>query len=217
MKKSNIVLRTTAVLLLILAIVPSIVSAALTRELQFGSRGADVSELQTFLAEDITVYPQGRVTGYFGPLTVAAVRRFQAKNGISQVGRVGPQTMAVINAQMGGGVITGGMSPSFTTIPQVGMSGNVASVSISTNVPTRATLYYSTSPLALYENVTANPVTVTVGGTAVNTNTNLMTSHLIGTLPLLSNTTYYYTVVVMDLNGMVSLTYPRSTFRTGNL
>ena len=217
MKKSNIVLRTTAVLLLILAMVPSIASAALTRQLQFGSRGVDVSELQTFLASDTNVYPQGLITGYFGSLTVAAVRRFQAKNGISQVGRVGPQTLAVINSQMGGGGMTSSAaSPGFTTVPQVSVGSNTASVSISTNVPTRATLYYSTSPLVLFENVDANPVTVTVGGTAVNTNTSLMTSHTIGTLPLLSNTTYYYTVVVTDINGMVSMTYPRAVFQSGN-
>ncbi|MES2986164.1 MAG: peptidoglycan-binding domain-containing protein [Patescibacteria group bacterium] len=215
MKKSNIVLRNTAVLLLILAIVPSIVSAALTRELQLGSRGADVSELQTFLAADTSVYPQGLITGYFGSLTAAAVRRFQAKNGISQVGRVGPQTMAAINAQMGGGGFSGAASPGFTTTSQVSTSGNVVTVTVNTNVPTRATLYYSPSPLSLYENELANP-TVTVGGTAVNTNTSLQTSHTIATLPLVANTTYYYTVVVSDVNGRVSMTYPRAVFQTGS-
>lgn len=39
----------------------------------------EVKKLQTFLAQDAAVYPQGLVTGYFGPLTTAAVKRFQQK------------------------------------------------------------------------------------------------------------------------------------------
>lgn len=209
MKKSNIVL------IILLAIVPVFASAALTRQLQIGSSGADVSELQTFLASDPSVYPQGLITGYFGSLTSAAVRRFQAKNGISQVGRVGPQTMAAINSQMGG-TASGQSSPGFTSLASVSMNGNRATVNVTTDVPTRATLYYGTSPLSMYENIASNPVTVTVGGTAVSSNTNLQTSHSIQTLPLLSNTLYYYVVVVTDANGRVSLTYPRWTFNSGS-
>lgn len=216
MKKSNIVLRNTAILCLLLAIVPVFASAALTRQLQLGSRGADVSELQTFLAASASVYPQGLITGYFGSLTQAAVRRFQALNGISQVGRVGPQTLAVINSQMGGGMVSSGQaSPGFTSVASVTTSGNVATVNVTTDVPTRATLYYGTSPLMMYENITANPVTVSVtGGTAVSSNANLQTSHSIATLPLTSNTQYYYVVVVTDASGKVSLTYPRATFQS---
>jgi peptidoglycan hydrolase-like protein with peptidoglycan-binding domain len=44
--------------------------------------GGQVSLVQKFLALDKTIYPEGSVTGYFGPMTVRAVGRFQAKNGI---------------------------------------------------------------------------------------------------------------------------------------
>lgn len=217
MKKSNIVLRNTAILCLLLAIVPVFASAALIRQLEIGSRGADVSELQTFLAANASVYPQGLITGYFGTLTQAAVRRFQALNGISQVGRVGPQTLAVINSQMGGGMVSSGQaSPGFTSQPTVSMSGNTATVSVNTDVATQATLYYSTSPLVMYENINANPVTVTVGGNAVSSNNGLQTAHSIVTMPLLSNTQYYYVVVVTDASGKVSLTYPRATFQSAS-
>lgn len=37
------------------------------------------------------------VTGYFGPLTEAAVKRFQQKYGIEPIGIVGPKTRAVLN------------------------------------------------------------------------------------------------------------------------
>jgi hypothetical protein len=64
----------------------------ISRNLSIGSQGSDVSALQTMLAQDPSVYPQGSVTGYFGPLTAAAVIRFQQKNGIasSSAGFFGP-------------------------------------------------------------------------------------------------------------------------------
>jgi len=79
--------------------------ASIARDLSLGAKGDDVAQLQAFLASDKSIYPEGRVTGYFGSLTQAAVRRFQAKYGISQVGRVGPQTRAKINSMLGGGTV----------------------------------------------------------------------------------------------------------------
>lgn len=74
---------------------------AITHELGFGAKGDDVIQLQAFLAGDLALYPEGKITGYYGSLTVAAVKRFQAKYGISQIGRVGPQTLAKLNEVMG--------------------------------------------------------------------------------------------------------------------
>lgn len=81
---------------------------ALTRELQLGMTGGDISTLQTFLATDTSIYPQGLITGYFGSLTKAAVARFQSRNGISAVGRVGPITLSAINALLGNGTVGNG-------------------------------------------------------------------------------------------------------------
>jgi len=53
--------------------------AAFKRNLSFGETSDDVTALQEFLAKDPEVYPRGLVTGYFGPLTKAAVIRFQEK------------------------------------------------------------------------------------------------------------------------------------------
>jgi peptidoglycan hydrolase-like protein with peptidoglycan-binding domain len=47
--------------------------------LTIGSSGAQVSALQQFLAADPAIYPEGLVTGYFGPLTQAAVMRYQCQ------------------------------------------------------------------------------------------------------------------------------------------
>ena len=72
--------------------------AGIARTLAFGTKGSDVTLLQAFLAEDQSVYPEGKITGYFGRLTSAAVKRFQKKHGIDQVGIVGPKTRAKLNA-----------------------------------------------------------------------------------------------------------------------
>jgi len=72
---------------------PSVASTATTllyRSLSTGSRGDDVSVLQTLLAQDTSIYPEGLVTGYFGPATTRAIQRFQAKYGIVSSGT--PQT-----------------------------------------------------------------------------------------------------------------------------
>ncbi|MBM3257931.1 MAG: hypothetical protein FJZ05_01815, partial [Candidatus Nealsonbacteria bacterium] len=47
--------------------------------LQSGSQGAEVQELQKCLAKDPEVYPEGEITGYFGDKTKEAVIRFQEK------------------------------------------------------------------------------------------------------------------------------------------
>lgn len=51
-----------------------------TKNLFYGQKNDDVRYLQAFLkAQGTEIYPEGLVTGYFGPLTKAAVIRFQEK------------------------------------------------------------------------------------------------------------------------------------------
>lgn len=69
-------------------------SALFTTDLAFGMQSNDVSRLQALLASDRSVYPEGLVTGYFGRLTREAVKRFQTRYGLPQVGRAGPLTRA---------------------------------------------------------------------------------------------------------------------------
>src|SRR3989344_2405282 len=82
--------------------VAQLVSPVFNSDLQLGSRGDDVKRLQELLAQDKEIYPDGLATGYFGALTSAAVKKFQAKNGLPQVGRVGPATRAKLNEVFGG-------------------------------------------------------------------------------------------------------------------
>lgn len=73
----------------------SAASYMFTKTIAVGSRGAAVSALQSKL-KALGFYT-GAVTGYFGPMTAASVKKFQKANGLSQVGSVGPGTRAVLN------------------------------------------------------------------------------------------------------------------------
>jgi peptidoglycan hydrolase-like protein with peptidoglycan-binding domain len=81
------------------------------KQLQIGVRGDDVSLLQETLATDPEIYPEGLVTGYFGPLTKRAVEKFQKKFGISQVGEVGPITRLRLNQLLADGAGKSGKVP----------------------------------------------------------------------------------------------------------
>lgn len=73
------------------ALVPA-PAAVFTKTIRFRSRGEDVTRLQALLARDKEIYPEALVTGFYGSLTREAVKRFQKKYGLSQVGQVGPLT-----------------------------------------------------------------------------------------------------------------------------
>ena len=72
----------------------------LVRTLRQGVSGDDVKALQALLSVDPEVYPEGMITGYYGRLTAAAVKRFQKKHGFEQVGIVGPKTLKKLNEQL---------------------------------------------------------------------------------------------------------------------
>lgn len=62
----------------------------------------DVSHLQEFLKKDSSIYPEGIISGYFGPATFRAVARFQKKHKLANendpfLGTIGPKTRAKLN------------------------------------------------------------------------------------------------------------------------
>lgn len=72
------------------------VSPVFNRNLARGSKGEDVSNLQKLLAQDKTIYPEGIISGVFGPMTEMAVKKFQAKYKLPQIGVVGPATRQML-------------------------------------------------------------------------------------------------------------------------
>ncbi len=77
------------------ATIASPVCFVFARNLGYGMRGSDVANLQSYLAAN-TKYAGG-ATGYFGPLTRAAVAAWQAANKISSTGYIGPLSRAKIS------------------------------------------------------------------------------------------------------------------------
>jgi hypothetical protein len=186
--------------------------------LDFGATGGDVTALQQFLATDATIYPEGLVTGYFGSLTMAAVQRFQCKQSIvcsgdassTGYGRVGPRTLAAINAAIGGGVVvSGGGDVSAPAISNVIVTKTQtgATVTWSTNESARGVLYYSTSMPGIVEATDSSGAIL--AGTAVNEST-LGFNHSLSITGLQRNTWYYYVIGSTDASGNVQYTWPTS-------
>jgi len=105
------------------AVLPGVrVCAAPQRTLGRDDTGEDVANLQIFLARDRSIYPEGVITGYFGPATERAVQRWQAEQNIvssgapgsTGYGLVGSRTRAALQQMWscGGAVSAGWFSAS---------------------------------------------------------------------------------------------------------
>ena len=70
-------------------------------DLYFGMNSNQVSCLQQYLKSlGPEIYPEALVTGYFGPLTQAAVKRYQALQGIITTGYFGFLTRTAVNNEL---------------------------------------------------------------------------------------------------------------------
>jgi len=67
------------------------------RTWQKGDKDIEIEHLQEILVADKDSYPEKLVTGYFGSLTQSALKRFQAKHGLSQTGIVDTATQNKLN------------------------------------------------------------------------------------------------------------------------
>jgi peptidoglycan/xylan/chitin deacetylase (PgdA/CDA1 family) len=90
-----------------------------SRSLGRGMSGEDVRNLQQRLKNE--GYYSGPVTGSFGPLTGAAIGKYQEKNGLPNVGKVGPQTLKKLNGIciVTTPAVTNGTSTSSTTMKKL--------------------------------------------------------------------------------------------------
>lgn len=202
----------------------------ITSQLDYGDRGYDVTNLQTFLKDNPAIYPEGLVTGYYGPLTQEAVKRFQSTYGISPVGRVGPVTMAKINSLIASGgwsignvirtvwdAAWGNQSdisgPQFYSVNH-SVTANSVSFNWTTNENATAKIFYYTSPITMNEgDIHSVGFGATNGWTATNDGV-ARTTQNVTINGLQPNTTYYYVVVATDSSGNVSVWNPNTTFKT---
>ena len=189
----------TAVLSVVLMAAPFLASASIiSSQLQLGDTGSEVSALQTFLARDSSIYPEGLVTGFYGPLTETAVKRYQTEFGISAVGRVGPITLASINGNSG----TGGsndVNASVTTSVNVSPSKNSATILWISNEPVFGRAMYGTGSQFVY-----------ASSPSVSSQSGFNTSQLVTLNGLLSNTAYHYVLESVDVAGNITWTIGRS-------
>jgi peptidoglycan hydrolase-like protein with peptidoglycan-binding domain len=190
----------------------------ITSQLDPGARGYNVTNLQTFFADNASIYPEGLVTGYFGSMTKSAVQRFQANYGFDQVGRVGPMTLNKINSLIATGGWTntpvGDVSAPMIYSVSNTVSSNSASFSWTTNENATARVFFNTMPLVINEgDETSAGFALRAGQVAANDNI-ARSSQQVTLNGLTSNTLYYYMIVSTDTNGNVSVSNVNGTFRT---
>ena len=200
--------------------------AVITSQLDFGDRGTEVTELQTYLSTDANIYPSKLVTGYFGQLTKAGVERFQTARGIvssgtpesTGYGRVGPITQAAINAILAGGNVGGNVggdvyAPTFKAV-NVTTDNNGASITWTASEASFGKVYYSTSPIRINNTFdskgTFSGEPTVVNGTLAQYDGLARSTHTVNINNLASNTTYYYLIVIFDSAKNVSMTSPAS-------
>ncbi len=76
----------------------AIISACFEKNIERGMSDSEIISLQSVLKEDASIYPEGLVTGYFGPLTQKALSNFQDKYSISEASNfIGPKTREKLN------------------------------------------------------------------------------------------------------------------------
>jgi peptidoglycan hydrolase-like protein with peptidoglycan-binding domain len=66
------------------------------RDLRKGMTSEEIKAIQQILASDPDIYPEGTISGYYGPLTEKALKRFREKHGIKdedKEDRIGQKTL----------------------------------------------------------------------------------------------------------------------------
>lgn len=175
--------------------------------LGLGSSGNGVTRLQTFLATNPSVYPQGVVSGYYGPLTQTAVNQFQIGYGLPAVGNVGPLTLAKINGLIAAGEAPDVDAPVISAI-RVATTPTNATITWTTNQAALGRIHYDTAPIVMLETSTAKTAPATSG--TVVSEQNYVNSHSLTIPNLARNTLYYYSLESTDVAGNVSVTLPFS-------
>ena len=178
-----------------------------TRTLAYGSTGTDVKCLQQLLSVTPT-------SGWFGNVTLAAVRAYQTTKGWTPANQVGPMTIAALNAQLAGAGTPGAPvvpgTPGATGFIDAGTLA--ASPASNSNVITTSNIpVLGVNVKAIGSNMTVNSIQVKLAATKSSATehpatsvTNLYVydgSTLLGTFPVNTSTVikdssnYYYVIL----------------------
>ncbi len=216
--------KTISLTLLAVLATPSLVMAAtfapINSQMDYGDRGSEVTKLQTFLSANPSIYPEGLITGYFGALTVKAMKAFQAMYDISQVGRVGPITIAKINQLIasglwGSGVVDNGglKAPMFTSVNQ-SVGRDSVTFTWSTDESAAARIFYDKDYVKMNWGEIDSSGLAPLSGSIVNGDGQLRNTQSLTINNLQPNTLYHYILVSTDKDGNVSVWGPNNAFRT---
>lgn len=136
---------------------------SIARTLKYGSRGADVTILQTYLATNAALYPEAAITGYFGPATERAVQRFQASRNIVSSGTAASTGYGSVGARTRAALLTcetGSTPTTASSTPQVTAPQTAAPVSTAPVTPPPPS-----NPLVTYADGATTTVTLGAGAT----------------------------------------------------
>jgi hypothetical protein len=95
-----------------LAAIRGEINTVLKENISEGLNNADVKKIQEILATDSAIYPEGKVTGYFGPLTKEAIKRFQVRHELEVTGTIDEATHDLLEEYLKettGGVVPPGL------------------------------------------------------------------------------------------------------------
>lgn len=178
----------------------STATGCFTKTLQKGMSDPEVTTLQQVLKTDSSIYPEGLVTGYFGSLTEAAVKKFQAKYGLDQVGIVGPATRAKLNSlYCGTAQQTTTTAP--TTTPTTAAYGNLSINKVPVANP--AYTYYAGGTYELFAGefkATGSDITVRKIGIDITTSSNMLPWQKFSTISLWEGSTKLAELAVNQAN-----------------
>ncbi len=188
----------------------------IVKQLRIGMSTEEVKLLQEILATDPEVYPEGLITGYFGKLTEKAVKKFQEKMCIEQVGIVGPKTLSKINELLVEGAGSSGKIPpglliapgiqkklcaTATSTPDT-IIPVISDVIATSTIATSTQIRWLTNELANSKvwYSTTTPVEATSSTPSVSSSDYVL-SHTVELSGLDASTTYYYLVTSVDKSG----------------
>jgi len=99
--------------------------------LRVGDKNKHVEHLQVLLAGEPSLYPQGRITSYFGPLTEGAVKAFQKRHKLPATGVANTTTLKKLEQLSSIEVVKDTATPfdaAFSRDLKLGVSGGDVSV-----------------------------------------------------------------------------------------